>query len=83
MRRNLPVDKLLTEAEAAKAIGYSIPWARKRRKFDRALAAEGKPILGPSWLKMPNGAVRYHPDDLDDWLERANTPEIPAEAHTG
>ena len=51
---------LLRETGAAKILNVSVAYLRRDRWYAKA---EGVPPKVP-FLKMPNGAVRYHPDDL-------------------
>lgn len=51
----------MKEADAASYIGMSVSWLRKARMRDD--------LDQPAYLKIGSKAVRYHPDDLDAWMQ--------------
>lgn len=57
-------DKLLSPTECAAMIGYSVRtlanWRWRWRQGDR---------IGPPWLELPTGAVRYPLAGIVKWLK--------------
>lgn len=57
--------KVLNEIEASRYIGMSLSFLRQ----DRCYGAIREHTPGPVFLKIGK-AVRYHINDLDNWLQR-------------
>lgn len=51
--------RLLREAEAAEFLGMARGTLRNWRVYG----------IGPEWVKLPNGSVRYRVADLMEWIE--------------
>jgi hypothetical protein len=55
-----PEKILLTEDEAAEAIGFTPRFLQQRRYTGD----------GPSYVRVSARAIRYRPDDLEAWAEK-------------
>jgi len=52
--------KLLTDVQVAEALGLNVNTLRKWRMFGN---------VGPRFLRIGKGSIRYDPTDLDRYLE--------------
>lgn len=67
LRRTAPVSViLLTSGEAATYLGYSSNRTMENFRYRK---------VGPPYICLPTGAVRYRQADLDAWVGSASRPE--------
>ena len=73
MEQNPPVKILLTEAEAARRLGFTPRFLQERRYKGG----------GPKFVRVSARAIRYRPEDLEAWAEerlRNSTSDLGSEA---
>jgi len=58
---------LLGDVAAAAAIGRSPSWIRATRAADAKAKAEGRPMIGPPWVRIGR-AIFYKPAALERWI---------------